>query len=90
MEHYLIIIERGENNYSAYSPDISGCIATGETIEQTIKQMKDAIYFHIEGLEEYGEAIPKPQPFDQHINQIDVKSGDLFAFVSVEEKAIAA
>jgi len=46
MAEYTIIIERAEGNYSAYCPDLPGCIATGSTIEKTIQRMKEAIIFH--------------------------------------------
>ncbi len=48
---YTIIIEKAEENYSAYCPDLPGCIATGRTEEETIQRMKEAIEFHIEGLQ---------------------------------------
>jgi len=63
MQKYLVVIEKGENNYSAFSPDVLGCIVTGKTIEKTIKNMKDAIEFHLEGEEE----IPKAIPLKKHI-----------------------
>ena len=52
MSKYTIIIEKAEENYSAYCPDLPGCIATGRTEEETIQRMKEAIEFHIEGLRE--------------------------------------
>jgi len=60
MAEYTIIIERAEGNYSAYCPDLPGCIATGSTIEETIQRMKEAIKFHLEGLKEGEIAIPEP------------------------------
>ncbi|RCV66091.1 putative nuclease of the RNAse H fold, HicB family [Methanophagales archaeon] len=60
MAEYTIIIERAEGNYSAYCPDLPGCIATGSTIEETTQRMKEAITFHLEGLKEGEIAIPKP------------------------------
>ena len=50
MFRYTIIIEKAKGNYSAYCPDLPGCIATGRTEEETIKRMKEAFEFHIEGL----------------------------------------
>ena len=47
---FLVIIEEGEHNFSAYSPDVPGCIATGDTLEETIATMQEAIAFHLEGL----------------------------------------
>ena len=60
MSKYTIVIEKAEDNYSAYCPDLSGCIATGRTEEETIQRMKEAIEFHIEGLREEKTSIPTP------------------------------
>lgn len=60
MFKYPVIIERADENYSAYSPDLPGCVATGPTIKETILQMRDAIQFHIKGLEKEGLVIPEP------------------------------
>lgn len=57
---YLVVIEKTKNGFSAYSPDISGCIASGKTRKITEKRMKEAIQFHLEGLKEQGEKKPKP------------------------------
>jgi predicted RNase H-like HicB family nuclease len=57
---YTIIIEQAEDNYSAYCPDLPGCIATGCTEEETVQRMKEAIEFHIEGLREGKTSIPAP------------------------------
>jgi predicted RNase H-like HicB family nuclease len=60
-ENYLILVEGGPpTNYSAWSPDLPGCAATGDTIEECVAQMKEAIAFHLEGLAEDGDAIPEP------------------------------
>jgi len=58
---YLIVIEKANNNYSAYLPDVSGCIATGRTIEETKKNITEALSIHLEGLEEDGlpSTVPK-------------------------------
>jgi predicted RNase H-like HicB family nuclease len=60
MSKYLIIIEKTGTGYSAYSPDLPGCVATGKTREETENEMKDAIEFHIEGLRLNGDEVPKP------------------------------
>lgn len=57
---YAIVIEKAENNYSAYVPDLPGCIATGATVEEAESQIREAIEFHIEGLREDGTPIPQP------------------------------
>jgi len=55
---YAVIIEAGEHNYSAYVPDLPGCIATGKTLDEVKQFMREAIAFHIEGLREDGLPIP--------------------------------
>ncbi|HPE63174.1 MAG TPA: type II toxin-antitoxin system HicB family antitoxin [Methanothrix sp.] len=60
MACYVVIIERGERNYSAYCPDLPGVVAAGETEEETIELMKEAIEFHLEGLREDDLPIPEP------------------------------
>lgn len=52
--HYAIVIERAENNLSAYAPDLPGCVATGATIEEVETEMREAIAFHLDGLREDG------------------------------------
>lgn len=58
---YAIVIEKASNNYSAYVPDLPGCVATGRTIEETEEQIRGAIAFHLSGLREDGLPIPEPQ-----------------------------
>lgn len=60
---YQIVIERAKRNYSAYSPDVPGCIATGKTIQETERNIRGAIKFHIEGLLEDGLPVPIPKSF---------------------------
>lgn len=55
---YLVIYERTATGYSAYAPDLPGCITTGPTLEETERLMKEAIEFHLEGLREDGLPIP--------------------------------
>jgi predicted RNase H-like HicB family nuclease len=57
---YAIVIEQGETNFSAYVPDLPGCVATGDTIADTERAMREAIEFHLEGLREDGAPIPPP------------------------------
>ena len=58
---YLILIEGGPpSNYSAWSPDLPGCVATGDTLEEVEMEMRDAIAHHLEGLAEDGASIPEP------------------------------
>lgn len=57
---YAIVIEKGENNYAAYVPDLAGCVATGQTIEETEQQIREAIDLHLKGMREDGLPIPEP------------------------------
>jgi predicted RNase H-like HicB family nuclease len=60
-KHYLILIEGGSpSNYSAWSPDLPGCAATGDTLEEVEREMRGAIAFHLEGLAQDGDPIPEP------------------------------
>ncbi len=64
---YLVVIEKSETGYSAYSPDLPGCVATGATAEQTEANMKGAIEFHIEGLKQQGLSVPKPCSLSSYV-----------------------
>ena len=59
MRKFLIVIEKGESSYGAYSPDLPGCVAVGATKEEAEDNMYEAIPFHIEGLKEDGLPIPQ-------------------------------
>jgi predicted RNase H-like HicB family nuclease len=61
MSRYLIIIEDTATGYSAYSPDLPGCVATGATRKEVELEMRDAIAFHIDGLRLSGYAVPEPR-----------------------------
>lgn len=64
---YSVIIEKADGNYSAYSPDLPGCAATGTTVKDTISQMREAIRFHIKELEKEGLKIPEPSTKIEYI-----------------------
>jgi predicted RNase H-like HicB family nuclease len=57
---FAVVIERAENNYSAYVPDLPGCIATGDTVDEARREIAEAIEFHLEGMKLNGETIPTP------------------------------
>lgn len=60
-ERYLILIEGGPpSNYGAWSPDVPGCVATGDTTEKCVAEMRGALAFHLEGLAEQDDPIPEP------------------------------
>ena len=57
---YAVVIEKAAGNYSAYVPDLPGCVATGATAEEAEEQIREAIVFHVEGLREDGILVPVP------------------------------
>jgi len=57
---YAIVIEKAESNFSAYVPDLPGCVATGTTVEETESQIREAIEFHLDGMRKDGIAIAQP------------------------------
>lgn len=65
---YLIVIERTTNGYSAYSPDLPGCIATGSTQEEIEREMKGAIALHLDGLKAEGPTIPQPSSSSSYVD----------------------
>ena len=67
MYRFLIVIERTKNNYSAYSPDLPGCVSTGKTQKETEKNMYEAIRMHVQGLIEDKRPIPKSQAISEYI-----------------------
>jgi predicted RNase H-like HicB family nuclease len=64
---YAIVIEKAEGNYSAYVPDLPGCVATGDTVADTEREIRDAIRFHIDGLKEDGLPIPQPTSIADYV-----------------------
>jgi predicted RNase H-like HicB family nuclease len=64
---YAMIIEPGERNYSAYLPDLPGCIATGKTIEELRQRMSEAIELHLDGMREDGLSIPEPTSLADYV-----------------------
>jgi predicted RNase H-like HicB family nuclease len=67
MKKYLIIIEQADTGYSSYSPDLPGCVSTGETREEAEKNMRKAIEFHVEGLRRDGYPVPEPQTTSSYV-----------------------
>jgi len=67
MHRFLIVIEKADGNYSAYSPDLPGCVATGKTREDAEKNMHDAITMHIRGLIEDKLPVPTSHSFAEYV-----------------------
>ncbi len=87
---FLVIIEKGADNYSAYTPDLPGCIATGKTVEKTVAEMTSAIEFHLEGMIENGEELPKPRSLNSYLLETDeISANDILTSVEIEMPAMA-
>lgn len=66
---YAIVIEKAQDNYSAYVPDLPGCIATGASLGEVETRIREAIEFHLDGLREDGTPLPQPS---SHVEYIEV------------------
>ena len=64
---YAVIIEKGDSSFGAYVPDLPGCVAVGETKEEAIKLIQEAIEFHLEGIKQEGSTIPLPASTAEYI-----------------------
>jgi predicted RNase H-like HicB family nuclease len=64
---YAVVIEKGETSYGAYVPDLPGCVAVGETLQEVERLIREAIQFHIEGLREDGEPVPDPTSIAEYV-----------------------
>jgi predicted RNase H-like HicB family nuclease len=64
---YAVVIEKANGNFSAYVPDLPGCVATGETVHDVEREIRDAIRFHIEGLRQDGLPVPQPTSIADYV-----------------------
>ena len=64
---YAVIFERAEHNWAAYVPDLPGCITTGKTLEETERNIREAIRGHLRTLREFGEPVPEPASVAKHV-----------------------
>jgi predicted RNase H-like HicB family nuclease len=67
MYRFLIVIEKAEDNFSAYCPDLPGCVATGKTREQTARNMHKAIEIHVRGMREDRQSVPQTRAFAEYV-----------------------
>jgi predicted RNase H-like HicB family nuclease len=67
MYRFLVVIEKADGNYSAYSPDLPGCVATGATRKEVEKSMHEAIQLHVQGLLEDHQNIPESSSFAEYM-----------------------
>ncbi len=64
---YAVVIEKAPGNYSAYVPDLPGCVATGLTLEEVEHQIQEAVEFHLEGMRQEGLSIPEPTTLCEYV-----------------------
>ena len=64
---YAVVIEKGKSSFGAYVPDLPGCVAVGETREETMTLIREAIEFHLEGMREDGEEMPEPHSEAEYV-----------------------
>ena len=67
MKKYLIVIESTQTGYSAYSPDLPGCVSTGASRAEVEQNMRDAIAFHLDGLRAEGQVVPEPHTYSAYV-----------------------
>ena len=64
---YMVVIEQGPESFVAYVPDLPGCIAAGETQEEVLRLIREAIQFHLEGLKDEGASVPQPHSYSEFV-----------------------
>ena len=69
--NYLIVVERTETGFSAYSPDLPGCVATGASRDEVEREMNAAIEFHLDGMREEGMPVPEPSSYVTYFKKDD-------------------
>ncbi|MFP4684202.1 MAG: type II toxin-antitoxin system HicB family antitoxin [Ectothiorhodospira sp.] len=65
---FTVIVEEGSTSWGAYVPDLPGCVAAGETREEALQLIREAIEFHLEGLKEQGEPVPEPHSYGEVVD----------------------
>ncbi len=85
----MIVIEKGVGNFSTYSPNMPGCLATGRTIEKTVNEMHAAIEFHLEGMVENGEEFPVARSLNSYLLETVENPADVITSIEVETPALA-
>ncbi|MBL7992908.1 MAG: type II toxin-antitoxin system HicB family antitoxin [Candidatus Kapabacteria bacterium] len=82
---YCVVVQRSDNGYCAYSPDVPGCIAADDSFEATLQLMAEALEFHLEGMLEHGEQVPEPKDLRSHLDSgtWEFTDEDIYAYVSV-------
>jgi predicted RNase H-like HicB family nuclease len=72
MRRYVVVFEKGSNNWSAFSPDVPGCVTTGRSKEETARNMQEALSLHLEALRDSGLPVPEGSAPDTEATILDV------------------
>ena len=68
MKRYAIVVEKAQSNYAAYVPDLPGCVATGQTVEETEHRLREAIEIHVQGMRDDGLFVPEPSSIVDYVD----------------------
>ena len=82
---YLIVVEPGKRNFSAYCPDVPGCVTTGRTVDETLKHMREALAFHLED----EDTVPEPRGLAWHLAEDSELSDETLAFAHIPVEEVA-
>ena len=86
IDQYLIVLEKSDTGFSAYSPDVVGCMATGETLEDTTKLMRSALVLHLADVDE----LPKPRGIDAYLDALRDSEGEEFYLTHISVASLIA
>lgn len=64
---YMVVVEEGPNSFGAYVPDLPGCVAVGESKEEVLQLIQEAIEFHLEGIKDQGASVPQPHSYSEFV-----------------------
>ena len=81
---YLTVVEKGKGNFSAYSPDVPGCVATGDSLEETLANMQEGLAFHLESLIEDGEPLPRPRGVQSYLDAVRRSEGEEYFLTHID------
>ena len=88
MDKYLIVLEKSSTGFSAYSPDIWGCITTGETLEETRNNMQSALSFHLQAIANDNEPIPQPRSIESYVDALENSEGEEFFLTYINVQSV--
>jgi predicted RNase H-like HicB family nuclease len=64
---YIVVVEEGPNSFGAYVPDLPGCVAVGESKQEVLQLIQEAIEFHLEGIKDQGASVPQPHSYSEFV-----------------------